>query len=66
MSHLDKYIKDERRGAREYDKLARQADKAEDAFERMAKDERRHASTMVKMDMAPVDVPSQYKKLIKR
>jgi rubrerythrin len=71
MSHLKKEIQDEKEGAEHYRKLADRADteKDEEVFEGMANDEARHKKNLKKMEsdeMAPVDVPAGFKKLIKR
>lgn len=71
MSHLKKEIKDEKEGAEHYRKLAECADteKDEETFEGMANDEARHKKNLKRMEsdeMAPVDVPKGYSKLIKR
>lgn len=71
MSHLKKEIQDEKEGEEHYRKLSNRADtdRDEDTFEGMAKDEARHGKALKKMEsdeMAPVDVPAGFKKLIKR
>jgi len=50
MSHLKKYIKDERLSAKEYARLAGKEPENARTFRSMAKDERKHAREMNRME----------------